>query len=153
MPLKRYFSFVGGALLALLFILDAYLPKLPASDRGAGNLPTIRIHSDRKWPERVVYDTSHPPIVPTFVASSEVIVGAPIVMTEAPAGPRKWEAFAMLPPPGAQLQASSTKMREPKPRQRGKFAKKHMPMARFAMASRVQFSQFRQSGLYARSFW
>ena len=28
MPLLRYFVFVGGALLALLFISNAYLPKI-----------------------------------------------------------------------------------------------------------------------------
>jgi hypothetical protein len=29
MPLARYFLFIGGALLALLFFADALLPKLP----------------------------------------------------------------------------------------------------------------------------
>ena len=32
---------------------------------------TIRIHSDRKWPERVVFDTSHPAIVPVQTANAE----------------------------------------------------------------------------------
>ena len=56
MPLARYFLYVGGVLLALLFILDAYLPKIPVADRAMIDLPVIRIHSDRKWPERVVYE-------------------------------------------------------------------------------------------------
>src|SRR6266436_2879479 len=30
MPLARYFYYVGGVLLALLFIADAFLPKLPS---------------------------------------------------------------------------------------------------------------------------
>jgi hypothetical protein len=153
MPLMRYFTFVGGALLALLFMLDAYLPKLPVLDRGPGNLPVIRIHSDRKWPDRVVYDTSHPTIVPTSMASSEVIVQAPVVMTEASVGPRKWQALAMLPPSGVQLRASDTKMREPRPRHQGKLVKKHPPVPRVALAGRLQFSQFRQPGWYTRSFW
>ena len=70
MPLARYFLFVGGLLLALLFVADACLPKMPVAEAvNAGFDPaTIRIHSDRKWPERVVFDTSHPVIVPTQTA-------------------------------------------------------------------------------------
>jgi hypothetical protein len=60
MPLARYFSFVGGVLLTLLFILDAYLPKIPVREKATANLPIIRIHSERKWPERIVFDTSAP---------------------------------------------------------------------------------------------
>ena len=37
MPLARYFSYVGGVLLALLFVLDAYLPK--TSGRVKGHMP------------------------------------------------------------------------------------------------------------------
>ena len=66
MPVVRYFLFVGGALLALLFIADACFPKLPAVDDAStaagdavSDLSVIRIHSDRKWPERVEFDTSH----------------------------------------------------------------------------------------------
>jgi hypothetical protein len=33
MPLARYFFYVGGVLLALLLIADAYLPKLPVAHR------------------------------------------------------------------------------------------------------------------------
>ena len=55
MPLARYFFFVGGVLLALLFMANAWLPELPATDSVAAvaDIPVIRIHSDRKWPERV----------------------------------------------------------------------------------------------------
>lgn len=153
MPLMRYFTFVGGVLLALLFMLDAYLPKPAVLDRGAGNLPVIRIHSDRKWPERVVYDTSRPTIVPTSTASSEVVIRAPIVMTGASVDPRKWQAFAMLPPSGTQSLASNARMREPRPRHQSKHVRTRPPAPRVAMASRLQFSQFRQSGWYPRSFW
>ena len=64
MPLRRYFSYVGGVLLTALFILDAWFPKPPVVERAPPNLPIIRIHSDRKWPERVVYDTNLQTIVP-----------------------------------------------------------------------------------------
>lgn len=153
MPLLRYFSLVGGVLIALLFILDAYLPKLSVPDKASDNLPFIRIHSDRKWPERIVYDTSHPPIVPTSVASPEVIIQAPKMMAEASAGPRKLEAFAMQPPSGEQLQASNTKTREPTARHRSKVVRKRPPMPRVAMARYLQFSQFRQFGWSGSGFW
>ena len=64
MPLARYFLFVGGVLLALLFISDAYLPKLPVSNRANSHSAIIRIHSDQKWPERVVFDTTQTPVAP-----------------------------------------------------------------------------------------
>src|SRR5712675_1006789 len=68
MPVARYFMFVGGVLLALLFAIDAFLPKEPVLTTTAAAAtvenPTLRIRSDRKWPERIVYDTSLPTIVP-----------------------------------------------------------------------------------------
>ena len=66
MPLARYFFFVGAALLALLFVADAYLPKLPAAERTnvTAGLSVIRIHSDRKWPEPVVFDTNLASVAP-----------------------------------------------------------------------------------------
>ena len=77
MPLMRYFVFVGGALLALLFVADACLPALPVAvaSRSDTDLSVIRIHSDRKWPERVVFDTTRPTITPA---------PAPVVAEAAP---------------------------------------------------------------------
>jgi hypothetical protein len=74
MPLARYFFWVGGVLLALLFASDAYLPKLPmaASAERSVDKSIIRIHSDRKWPERVVFDTQQPTIIPSMTASNVV---------------------------------------------------------------------------------
>src|SRR5439155_525156 len=64
MLLARYFLSVGGVLLGLLFVADAVVPTVPAigtdrNDTGADK-SVIRIHSDRKWPEPVVFDTSSP---------------------------------------------------------------------------------------------
>ena len=102
MPLVRYFLFVGGALLALLFISDAYLPKLPvAGERRISDLPAIRIHSDRKWPERVVFDTSQPTIVPPQTASQrQAGSGGPpqATVADVSAKARVREAFAQLQP-------------------------------------------------------
>jgi hypothetical protein len=66
-PLRRYFTLAGGALLALLFAADAVIPRQPAMEsRNSGpQLPRIRIHSELKGPEAVVIDTNRPIIVPT----------------------------------------------------------------------------------------
>jgi hypothetical protein len=115
MPLARYFLYVGGVLLALLFVWDAYLPKLPVADRAPANLPVIRIHSDRKWPDRIVYDTSVPTIIPTRAADGEVSVHAPAIIAEATVGIREREAFAQLRSSDAkELKLSNPKIREPK---------------------------------------
>jgi hypothetical protein len=96
MPLLRYFVFVGGALLALLFICDAVLPQaeLPVTLTSGSDLPAIRIHSDRKWPERVVFDTTVPSIAPVVVAQAAPV---PPAIAEASAKARVREAFAQLP--------------------------------------------------------
>ena len=64
MPLARYFLYVGGILFTLVFILDACLTRLPVTESAHVNSPVIRIHSDRKWPEQIVFDTQLPIIVP-----------------------------------------------------------------------------------------
>ena len=67
----RYFLFVGGALLALLFAFDAFAPKASADNAThatAGvDKAVVRIHSNQKWPERIVFDTTQPTIVPKIV--------------------------------------------------------------------------------------
>src|SRR5437764_5262847 len=95
MPLARYFYYVGGVLLALLFISDAYFPKLPVEHSASTASYVIRIHSDRKWPERIVYDTSLPTIIPAQVANMEESAAAPATIAPAKAG--EWEAYAQLP--------------------------------------------------------
>ena len=78
MPVARYFLFVGGILLALLFALDAFAPQqlVVAGDAAPSiNKTVVRIRSDQKLPERVVYDTSLTTIVPPAVATQ--IAAAP----------------------------------------------------------------------------
>jgi hypothetical protein len=58
MPLAGYFCKVGAVLLALLLLADFYLPKTPVVETTETNPPAIRIHSQRKLPERVVFDTT-----------------------------------------------------------------------------------------------
>jgi len=153
MPLARYFSLVGGVLLALLFLLDAGFPELPVAARAKVYPPVIRIFSIEKLPERIVYDTSLPTIVPVVAATPEGVVDAPERIAEAAAGAKEREAFAMLPTSVDRSQASGAAMQELKPRHHRKVARKRAPAPRIAMARQPQFSQFGQSGWFGRSFW
>src|SRR5215471_8529654 len=98
MPLLRYFVFVGGALLALLVISDAVLPQvpLPGNLTSGSDLPAVRIRSERKWPDRIVIDTSIPMPAPTVVAKADV---APVPPAVSDSKVRAREAFAQLPDP------------------------------------------------------
>ena len=110
MPLARYFFCVGAVLLALLFAIDTGSPKLPvtgstaAASTPASEVPAQRIHSDRKWPERVVFDTSMPTIVPpqAVAVKSDVAVKPEVAvqpaLAEISAKTRVRETFAQFRP-------------------------------------------------------
>ena len=57
MPLLRYFTFVGGTLLALLFVASRYFPETETIKHSDVAKPVIRITSDRVGPPRVDFDT------------------------------------------------------------------------------------------------
>ena len=95
MPLARYFLYVGGVLLALVFILDACFPSDQVTQKTHPDLPAIRIHSDRKWPERVVYDTSLPATTLTPIASVEA-GDVPGANADVLVRTKEREAFAQL---------------------------------------------------------
>ena len=117
MLLARYFLFVGASLLTLLFAVDAYLPKLPAAERinAAADFPIIRIHSDRKWPERVVFDTTLPTIDPATKVVTAAKVSAPASVADVSTKVRVREAFAQLPPTNsAKLQPADPRKAEPR---------------------------------------
>jgi hypothetical protein len=62
MPIFKYFVLVGGCLLALLFATDHYLPRQVERASAADvDRSIIRIRSARVGPERVEFDTAHPP--------------------------------------------------------------------------------------------
>ncbi|PSO22096.1 hypothetical protein [Bradyrhizobium sp. MOS003] len=71
MPVLQYLLYVGGALLTLLFIVDACVPDRSAGHARSGLSPAIRIYSDQKVPERVVLDTSQITIFPKEIAKGE----------------------------------------------------------------------------------
>jgi hypothetical protein len=139
MPLARYFVFVGGVLLALLFVVDAVLPQLPAADANrtatAVDRSIIRIHSDRKWPERVVFDTSIPTIIPPQTAKAEAVVPAPAPVADVSAKVRVREAFAQFVPP-------DPKKPEPKLQRKRKIAKSRVAPPVVLVAQQPRFGFF-----------
>jgi hypothetical protein len=145
MPLARYFSFVGGALLALLFILDAYLPKLPIEERTHANLPLIRIHSERKWPERIVFDTTTPAIIPAQIAGTESSMPARQTTGDVSVEAREHEAFAQMQPSDTRpLQPPSANKRAPKVQRKSRIARRYTP-PRFTSVRQWQFGWFGQN--------
>jgi hypothetical protein len=131
MPLARYFLLVGGALLALLLFLNAYLPK-PAESATTSEFvrPAVRIHSAQKLPERIVIDTSIPTIVP-----------APTVFAGAPAKSPALDALAQAAP--SELEKSDLKKPERKAAPKRKIARRQVrpPMYAYAQARPVTYAQ------------
>src|ERR1700682_2275995 len=138
MPVARYFLLVGGVLLALLFLSNEILPQLPVAERVAEagpNKSVIRIHSDRKWPERVVFDTNMPtilpPITPALVAKAEAAAPAPVAEVSAQA--RGLQAFAQLKP---------SEPAKPKPQRKRKIAKTRVAPPMVVVAQQPRFGFF-----------
>src|ERR1700742_4024007 len=115
MPLLRYFLYVGGALLSLILIANVVLPQesLPATLTSATELPSVRIKSDRKLPDRIVFDTSSTvatapvPVLAPKVAVVAAPAPVPAITAEMSAKARVREAFAQLP---ADEQVAAPKM-------------------------------------------
>lgn len=119
MPLLRYFVYVGGALTALLFVINLSLPPLVAEPaRAEADRSTIRIHSQHKWPSAVVIDTTLPTIVPPQ---------APVVAAAAPVARPVREAFALASEAQADRAAPAIK-----PAEAAKPAKRHARRTRMA---------------------
>jgi len=107
MPIFRYFVFVGGALLALLFAANFALPSQPVAQAVAtvsNDQPLIRIRSDRHLPERVVLDTTQPTIIPPAMKTAAVVAPQPAdtasaaALAEMSAKARVRETFAQFTP-------------------------------------------------------
>ncbi|HYW64295.1 MAG TPA: hypothetical protein VE865_13960 [Bradyrhizobium sp.] len=140
MPVARYFLYVGEVLLALLFVADAWLPSLTAPREHRTVSATIRIHSERKWPERIVLDTSQPTIAPAVVATLEA---APMRVASAdPAQAQAREAFAQLQPPDAGARPRLPQKLEPKPQRQDKIARKQSAPGVRLVARSLRYSWF-----------
>jgi hypothetical protein len=99
-PIARYFVIVGSALAVLLLIAGWSLPEHPPSflDRPESiDRAIIRIKSARKWPEKVVLDTSQPTITLAPVEESPAAQSAWLPPDEA-GDQSNLEALAQLQP-------------------------------------------------------
>lgn len=151
MPLARYFLFVGGALLALLLAIDALVPHqaIVASQAAPSvDKTVVRIRSDQKPPERVVYDTSLPTIVPPAVtAQATASAAAPSAAAAAPvdasAQTRVRETFAQFVP-------SEPKKAEP---QRKRKVTKSRPAPMQGGQPQMRVAQQSHYGFFGGSNW
>jgi hypothetical protein len=150
MPVLRYFLFVGGSLLALLFAVDAYVPKEPvvtaAEASAPTDNPTLRIRSDRKWPERIVFDTSVPTIVPPAQTAATEVNPPPTAASEFTAKARVRESFAQFRP------ADESKP-EAKPQPKRKIAKRRAPPQVALIAQQPQRFGFFGNNFFANNGW
>jgi hypothetical protein len=151
MPLAKYFLVVGGILLTLLFVSNAIFPDVPAAEKPDGDKPVIRIHSDRKWPERVVFDTSLPTIVPP--AKTQAQLAAPLpppAAADGSAKPGSRNALAQLSLRDAHEAApSDAKKAEAKLQRKRKIARRYgaPPMMMVEQQPRFGF------GFFGNSIW
>jgi hypothetical protein len=148
MPLMRYFLFVGAALLALLFATDMYAPKpgvTAATETAIDYSPVVRIRSDRKWPERIVFDTSTaatvPAVIPAPITQAQADVPAPTNIAGVSSAARVRGAFALLDP-------AYPKTPEPKLQPKRKIAKSRVAPPTILAAQHQQVL-----GFFANSTW
>jgi hypothetical protein len=149
MPVARYFFFVGAVLLTLLFALDAFLPKSSpvARTTATADLSIIRIRSDQKWPERVVFDTARPTVAPPRMMAAAV--PAPDHVADVPPKVAAREAFAQLPKSSPNhLQQADARRAEPKPqRKRRTFARAYGGPPTMLVAQQPRF------GFFGNAIW
>jgi hypothetical protein len=154
MPIARYFLFVGGVLLALLLAIDALVPQqaIVASQAApSANKTVVRIRSDQKLPERVVYDTSLPTIVPPPVATAQA--PAPVAAPAMAAASADAAAQARVRETFAQLVPAEAKKPEPQVQRKRKVARtRPAPPMQFAQPQ-VRVAQQSHFGFFGGSNW
>lgn len=118
MPVAKYFVLVGSALAALLLIVSWYCPEPPAiiADRPQIAATTvIRIKSERKWPEKIEFDTSQPTITPPVVPALPVAAPPALPSPADTTGKPGLQALAQLDP-NTRLTATRHRAAQIKPR-------------------------------------
>jgi len=150
MPVARYFLFVGGVLLALLLAIDALVPQqaiMASQATPSVNKTVVRIRSDQKLPERVVYDTNLPTIVPPPSMTAQAV--APPVPASAPATAeaRVRETFAQYVP-------AEAKKPEPQVQRKRKIVRSRpaQPML-LAQPPQMRVAQQSHFGFFGGSNW
>jgi hypothetical protein len=151
MPVARYFLFVGGVLLALLLAVDALVPQeaVVASQAAPSvNKTVARIRSDQKLPERVVYDTSIPTIVPPPSMTAQVVAPPSVpALADAAAKARVRETFAQLVP-------AEAKKPEPQVQRKRKIARSRpVPPMQIAQPPQVRVAQQSHFGFFGGPSW
>jgi hypothetical protein len=150
MPVARYFLFIGGVLLALLLAIDALVPQqtVVASQAAPSvNKTVVRIRSDQKLPERVVYDTSLPTIVPPPSMTAQVVAppSAP-VLADVAAKARVRETFAQLVP-------AEAKKPEPQVQRKRKIARSRPIPMQIAQPPQMRVAQQSHFGFFGGPSW
>jgi hypothetical protein len=136
-PLRRYFLLVGGALLAVLFAVDAITPRQPGLESGnpGPRLPRIRIHSELKGPEAIIIDTTRPTILPPLIVQEEA------AKTSVPPAPQLAENGPQLVSSQKQTDAKELKA-ERKPQSHSKIAKARIKRPPVSYAERPDLGPF-----------
>jgi hypothetical protein len=145
MPVARYFLFVGGLLLALLVALDAFAPQQVAVASNAApsiDKTVVRIRSDQKPPERVVYDTSLPTIVPP-AAKAQIAAVPPVPVVDATAQTRVRDTFAQFVPAEAKKLEKQVEPQAPRKRK----------IAKSRPAQPLRFAQQQHFGFFGNNTW
>ena len=148
MPVARYFLFVGGVLLALLLAVDALVPKqavVASQATPSVDKTVVRIRSDQKPPERVVYDTSLPTIVPPRAATAQAVAPSvpAVASADASAQARVRETFAQFVPAEA---------KKPEPQRKRKVARSRPPM-QIAQQRQMRVAQQSHFGFFGGPSW
>ena len=80
MPVLQYFRWVRSFLLVALFAANwccsSPIAAAPRFDVPLNQKIKIRIHTDHKWPERVVFDTTRSRSAPEATVDSEIDIAA-----------------------------------------------------------------------------
>jgi hypothetical protein len=136
MPIRRYFLVIGSLLVALLLLVDWYLPPV-AVDQAQADLDrsTIRIHSARKWPRAVVFDTTQP------------TVAAPVSVAGEPAPPARSAQDALAMATAETAKTAEAKQVKAEPRT----VKRHVRRTRVARRSPSRFASYQPFGF--TPFW
>jgi hypothetical protein len=97
MPLFQYFGWVGSFLLAVLlagnWCFSAPIARAPR-DVLLNEKMKIRIHTDHRWPVRVVFDTTRSGLAAEAIVDSGMNIGAG--QTLAPAERQPFDAFTQM---------------------------------------------------------
>lgn len=138
----RYFLFVGGALMAVLVAFDAFAPKAAANNTqpvaASVDKSTLRIQSNQKWPEKIVFDTTQPTIVAKAAPVQQAALPGPAPTPDMSAQARVRETFAQFVP-------VEPKADTPAPRKR--------KVAKARTAKPMRFAQQQHYGFFGSSTW